>query len=144
VRVVFDTNIFVSAFALPGGRAEEALLRILEGKDTLLVSKPIIDELLAVLARKFSRDREELARLAVFLAEIGELVHPERRIGILDDEADNRILECAIAGQADAIVAGDQAMLKLGKYEDIPIITLRDYLRIGANQANNPISPGRK
>ncbi|MGH8652456.1 MAG: PIN domain-containing protein [Gammaproteobacteria bacterium] len=80
MRVVFDTNIFVSAFVLPGSRAEAALLRVVEGKDHFIVSKPIIDEILAVLARKFSRHREELARLAVFLAEIAELVHPEHKI----------------------------------------------------------------
>lgn len=128
MRVVFDTNIFVSAFVLPGSRAEAALIRVVEGKDRLIVSKPIIDELLAVLARKFSRHREELARLAVFLAEVAELVHPEHKIDILDDDADNRILECAVAGRADMVVTGDRAVLTLGKYEDIPIIALSDYL----------------
>lgn len=98
------------------------------GKDLLIVSKPIIDELLTVLARKFSRDREELARLAYFISELGEVVHPELKIGDLEDEADNRVLECAIAGRAEAIVTGDHAMLKLGKYENVSIITLRDYL----------------
>ncbi|MGH8524458.1 MAG: putative toxin-antitoxin system toxin component, PIN family [Gammaproteobacteria bacterium] len=128
MRVVFDTNIFVSAVALPGSRAEQALLRVVAGKDLLIVSKPIIDELLTVLARKFSRDREELARLAYFISELGEVVHPELKIGDLEDEADNRVLECAIAGRADAIVTGDHAMLKLGKYEKVSITTLRDYL----------------
>ncbi len=70
VRVVFDTNIFVSALILPGSRAEEALARVIEGTDRLILSKPILDELLGVLARKFSRDREELARVAVWLGEL--------------------------------------------------------------------------
>lgn len=44
--------------------------------DRLLLSKPILDELLGVLARKFSRDREELARVAVWLEELAEWVRP--------------------------------------------------------------------
>jgi putative PIN family toxin of toxin-antitoxin system len=93
-----------------------------------LVSKPIIQEVLGVLARKFTRDREELARVAAFLADAGELVAATYRADALTDEADNRILECAVSGKADAIVTGDRAMLRLGQYADISIITLRDFL----------------
>jgi len=71
VKVVFDTNVLVAALVFPGGRGEEALLRIVTERDELILSKPILDELLGVLARKFSRDTEELARVALFLADIG-------------------------------------------------------------------------
>lgn len=77
----------------------------------LAFSKPILDELLSVLARKFARDREELARVAVFLSNLGELVEPAESLEVLADETDNRILECALAAKAQAIVTGDRAML---------------------------------
>ena len=128
MRVVFDTNIFVSALVIPGGRAEEAMLRVIEGRDHLILSKSIIQELLTVLSTKFSRDREELARVAVYLAEFGELVHPRQKVNVLKDQQDNRILECALDGDADVIVTGDQAMLTLGEYKKIKIIKLKDYL----------------
>ena len=67
MKVVFDANVLVSALVFPGGRGEEALSRIIAERDELILSKPILDELLAVLARKFSRDAEELARVALFL-----------------------------------------------------------------------------
>jgi len=129
VRIVFDTNIFVSALVIPGGRATEAITQVTEGKDHLILSKAIIHELLEVLSRKFGRDQEALAHVAVFLAEIGELIHPKHRTAVLDDEPDNRILECAISGHADMIVTGDGAMLKLGNYEGIKIISLGRYLK---------------
>jgi uncharacterized protein len=128
VRAVFDTNILVSALVLPSGRAAEALARIVDGGDRLLLSKPILDELLGVLARKFSRDREELARVAVWLEELAEWVRPTRRITVAADEPDNRVLECASAGRADAIVTGDKALLQLRNFEGVSILTLRDYL----------------
>jgi len=66
VRVVFDTNIYVSAFVLPGSSADRAMQRIFDGHDTLLISKPIFDELLTTLARKFSRDANALSRTALY------------------------------------------------------------------------------
>lgn len=130
MKVVFDTNIFISALVIPGSRAEEAMLRVVEGRDHLIISKAIIRELLTTLSRKFSRDREELAHVAVYLAEIGSTVSPTQQVNVLEDEPDNRILECALAGQADIVVTGDRAMLALGDYRGVKIITLQEYLKL--------------
>jgi putative PIN family toxin of toxin-antitoxin system len=128
VKVVFDTNILVSALVFPGGRAEAALLRIIDEHDRLLLSKSILDELLGVLARKFSRDAEELARTAVLLSELALTVRPRQRLHIVKDDPDNRVLECALAGRADAIVTGDNALLELGEFRGVRVISLREYL----------------
>jgi putative PIN family toxin of toxin-antitoxin system len=128
VRVVFDTDIFVSALVFPGGRAEEALSRVIGARDCLILSKPILDELLSVLARKFSRDPEELARVAVWLGEVAEWVRPARRLCVAAEEADNRVLECALAGGADVVVTGDKGLLELGSIEGVHIVTLNEYL----------------
>lgn len=128
MKVVFDTNVLVSALVFPGGRGEEALLRIVEERDELILSKPILDELLGVLARKFAREAEELARVAVFMGELATMVKPGRRLKLLKDDADNRILECARAGNAKAIITGDKALLALAEYRGVRILTLRDYL----------------
>jgi len=128
MKVVFDTNIFISALVIPGGQAEKAIRRITEGTDTLLISKPIIGEILSVLSRKFSRDSEALSRVAVFLSDLATIVHPAKRIHVLADEADNRVIECAVGGRADAIVTGDKEMLDLKEYLRIRIISLKEYL----------------
>jgi putative PIN family toxin of toxin-antitoxin system len=128
VKVVFDTNILVSALVFPGGRAEAALLRIIEEHDQLLLSKPILDELLGVLARKFSRDVEELARTALLLSELALTVRPRQKLHVVKDEPDNRVLECALAGRADTIVTGDRALLQLGEFRGVRVISLREYL----------------
>lgn len=128
MRVVFDTNILVSALVFPGGRGEEALQRIIEETDDLVLSKPILDELLGVLARKFSRNAEELARVAVFLSTIATFVSPRRRLRVVKDEPDNRVLECALTGRAQAIVTGDGALLALGSFRGVRLLSLHDYL----------------
>jgi putative PIN family toxin of toxin-antitoxin system len=92
------------------------MARIVDSVDELVISKAIIDELLSVLARKFSKNADELARVAVFLTDLASVVRPRRRLQVLADEPDNRILECALTARADAIVTGDSAMLELESF----------------------------
>ena len=128
MRVVFDTNVLVSALVFPGGQGEAALRRIIEETDQLVLSRPILNELLEVLGRKFARDTEELAHVAVFLSELAVVVAPKRRLRVVKDEPDNRILECAVAGRAEVIVTGDKALLALKRYGNIRVRGLRGYL----------------
>ena len=131
MRVVFDTNILVSALVFPGGRGEAALQRIIEEQDDLILSKPILDELLVILARKFSRDAEELARFAVFMSTIATFVSPRRRLRVVKDEPDNRVLECALTGRAQAIITGDHVLLALENFRGVRLLSLREYLDAG-------------
>lgn len=128
MKAVFDTNIFVSALAIPGGQAERAIDLVIDARVNLCISKEIIHEVLGVLAQNFSKGPEELSRTAVFLSELAELVVPRKKLAVLDDEPDNRILECAATGHADVIVTGDRAMLNLKKYQEIRILSLRQFL----------------
>jgi predicted nucleic acid-binding protein len=79
VKVVFDSNIFVSAFTFPGGRAEAAVVAATEGRVELVISKPVVHEVLGVLSRKFDRDAEQLARASVFHSELGTVA--QHKIG---------------------------------------------------------------
>ena len=90
MRVVFDSNIYISALVVPGGQAEQALFRIL-------------DEVLTTLARKFNRDPEALSHTAVMLTELAEVVKPEHAVKVFKDDPDNRVLECAEAGHATVL-----------------------------------------
>jgi putative PIN family toxin of toxin-antitoxin system len=128
MRVVFDTNIFISALVIPGSLAEKAILKVIEGGDILVISRDIINEVLSVLSSKFSRDREALSHVAVMLSELGELVKPIKKVRIFKDEPDNRILECAIHGRADVLVTGDKEILQLREYKGIKMVSLKEYV----------------
>ena len=130
MKGVFDTHIFISAYVIPGSLAEKAILKIIEEEDSLLISKEIIDEVLSVLSSKSGRDREGLSHVAVTLSELAELVKPARRIRLLKDEPDNRILECAMYGEADLLVTGDKEILHLREYKGVKTISLREYLEL--------------
>lgn len=128
MKLVFDTNIFISAIVIPHSKAEKAILKIIEADDSLIISREIINEVLSVLSTKFHRDREAISHVAVYLSDLAQMVKPTKRLRILEDDPDNRILECALCGKADAIVTGDKEMLKLKGFEGIRIISLKEYL----------------
>jgi predicted nucleic acid-binding protein len=62
LRVIFDANIYISAFVIPGSLAEKVILKILRENYTLFISKEIIDEILSVLSKKFDYHKEILSR----------------------------------------------------------------------------------
>ena len=130
MNVVFDTNIFISALVIPNSKAEQAMIKIIEESDTLLLSKEIIGEILSVLSTKFHRDREAISHVAFYLSELARIVKPTRKVRLFKDDPDNRILECAVSGKADVIVTGDKEILNLGEYEGIKIISLKEYMEM--------------
>jgi predicted nucleic acid-binding protein len=66
--------------------------------------------------------------VAVFLTELGEVVHPRKTLNVLRDEPDHRILECTLTAHAKVIVTGDRAMRALGEHKGVRRVTLRAFL----------------
>ena len=66
--------------------------------------------------------------MAVYLSDLSVVVKPRRRFAVLADEPDNRILECAVTGGAEAIVTGDKALLALKNFRKVKLLRLRNYL----------------
>ena len=102
--VTFDTNILVSGFTRPEGRASQAMVNITLRNDDLFISQPIIEELLRVLDNKFNWSAAALDAVSGWIARNCQVVAPVETLSVLADEPDNRILECAAAANADLIV----------------------------------------
>jgi putative PIN family toxin of toxin-antitoxin system len=128
VQVVFDTNIYISAFITPGGRGEVAYLLAVNGKLELFTSVPILTELAGKLQNKFQWDHGHVTDAVRHVAACAKIVKPTKRLAVLADEPDNRILECALEAGAELIVTGDRHLLTLESYEGISIVTLAAFL----------------
>jgi putative PIN family toxin of toxin-antitoxin system len=128
LRLVFDTNVYVSALVIPGSRSDLAFRLALRGTFELVVSREILAELRGKLASKFGLEESELDRVERTILGVAVLVEPEVELGVLEDEPDNRILECAVAAEASAIVTGDRHLLRLKTYEGIGIMSVSDLL----------------
>jgi predicted nucleic acid-binding protein len=63
------------------------------------------------------------------VAAVGSVVRPAVKLAVLADEPDNRILECAVEGNAGLIVTGDRHLLELKQHGAARIVTLVDFLR---------------
>jgi putative PIN family toxin of toxin-antitoxin system len=129
LKVVFDTNIFISAFAIPGGRAEEAYLLGLRRKFTLYSSVPILTETAQKLREKFGWEKNKIIDFLRTTAGVAIIVKPQSHLHLLSDDPDNRILECAEEAKADFIVTGDRHLLSLKHFKSTEIITLSDFLK---------------
>lgn len=130
IRAVFDTNIFVSAFNWKGGNPEKIYRAAREGRFTLLSSPAIIAETARILRNKFFWNEEALLKQIKALARKVEIIDPQQRLSVIEDEPDNRILECAVEGNAQLIVSGDHHLLEIREYNGIPIIKAADLLHI--------------
>ena len=123
IRVVADTNVYISGFVF-GGRISEVLELAQEGKIVLFVSEPILNELEAVLRRKFQWPEEQRRRALGNVLQFTHLILPEISLSAVpEDPADNRILECAVEAEADVLVTGDRHLLKLKRFGGIQIVS---------------------
>lgn len=129
MRVVFDTNIFISAFVIPGGKAEEVYLRVLRGDFDLCSSVAILTETAQKLREKFGWPEYQIVRLLKAISKVATVIKTRPHLHVLADEPDNRILECAVEAAADFIVTGDKHLLTLKNFQDIRIITFPTYLK---------------
>ena len=128
MRVVVDTNVFVSSFF--GGQPREVIDRWKQGEFTLCVSRDLIDEYVEVLNRLglqagLMQELLELWRSGynlVFTAETYPLQV------LKHDPDDNMLFECAVALEAKVIVTGDKAVRRVGRYMDVEVITPAEFL----------------
>ncbi len=129
MRIVFDTNVYISAFAAPGSKSSLALWLAARRSFELVTSPAILAELLGKLAApKFGFAPAKLESAERDVREIARVVEPDIELSVLADEPDNRILECAVAAGASAIVTGDRELLALKNYEGIGIMTVAELL----------------
>ena len=127
--VTADTNVYVSALAF-GGKPLQILEMAAQGLIRLSISDAIIQETIRVLGGKFKWEDPALRELDTTIRSIAEVVEPTLVIDVIEsDPPDNRVLECAAEAKSDYIVSGDRDLLKLGRFRDIPIVRVGEFLK---------------
>ena len=112
IRVVADTNIYISAI-LFGGKPEEIRKLARQGTIEHLVSETILAEITGVLKRKFGWSDWQISEVIKDIRSITTLITPVSALSVIkEDEPDNRVLECAAEGKAQYIVTGDKHHLQ--------------------------------
>jgi uncharacterized protein len=125
LRLVFDTNVYIAAVLNPGGGADSWLRHSMRYE--LYTSPAILEEVRAKLIEKFHLPEARVDRVIEKVTAIAHLVEPQEQIvGVPKDPDDNKILECAVAAEADLIISSDPHLYKLKQFRDIQIKHLSD------------------
>ena len=112
LRLCLDTNVWISAFLTRGGTCEKLVRSPINENLSFIASQPILDEVEVVLSRKFRIPNEVVENRIRYIVRNSLLVTPEEHLVVVKScEADNRILECAMAGRASYLVTGDRSHL---------------------------------
>ena len=128
VKVVLDTNVFVSSFF--GGNPRKIIDPWKTGGIVICLSEEILEEYLRVLGR-LRVSAPALAEL-LNLFKIGENIvfaeTPEKVEIVPEDSTDDKFIGCALSAGAEFIVSGDQHLLKLGKFRGVRIVSPARFL----------------
>jgi putative PIN family toxin of toxin-antitoxin system len=136
VSAVVDTNVLVSGLVAPAGQPRQILDAWLEEGFTLVTSLYLVEELAHVLAypriaKRLRLNEAELGALLAALLSRAHVVPGQLHLpGVTRDPKDDAVVACAVEGEADYIVSGDQDLLTLGKYRGIQIVTPREFTEI--------------
>jgi putative PIN family toxin of toxin-antitoxin system len=126
VRVVFDTNVLISALVF-GGLPRALLIRVFRGEVTLVTSSVLLNELEEVLVVRFAHDASLARTVRAEIELLAEVVEARELARVARDRDDDAVLAAAIAGKASAIVTGDRDLLVLVEHEGFRIVTPRDF-----------------
>ncbi len=141
LRVVLDTNIFVSSLLVKVGVPAQVLDAWRARRYMLVISQAIMAEIHATLnyghiRRKYNITDEDVEQLMALIQQDALFVVGAANVAgaIPADPSDEKILACALDGRADLVVRGNLHLLDLGQYRGISIVNARQFLaRLAAN-----------
>ena len=131
-RAVFDTNVYISIFAFPekplGSLLDLAVVRAIH----LFVCPFILEEFRRVAESKFCFNEEQTNFFEDRILEAAKLIHPSEKVTVIEaHDEDNRILECAVASEADYLVSGDRRhLIPLKRFRGTTVVTPAEFLRL--------------
>jgi len=129
IKVVIDTNVFISAL-VSGGNALEIIRLFLKGDIEVYLSPFIITEVTSILREKFLWEEAKIEKLLQLIRSKAKEVYPQVKVSIIKSkDDDNHILECALASKVDYLISGDKRhILPLKEFKGIRILSVSEFL----------------
>lgn len=127
MKIVVDTNVMISGIFF-GGFPQKVLRAIVLNEVTACATTEIIDEYEEIIERMIQKKQGHLnANILTPVLQNLELIETKSIVDICRDPDDNKFLGCAKDAKALYIVSGDTDLLVLENYEDIDIITAKEF-----------------
>lgn len=127
MKIVVDTNVLISGVFF-GGYPRKILSSIVNKEITACATAEIVVEYEEIVQEMIERKQGHINReILAPLIQAMEIIEPTSHIEICRDPDDDKFLECAKDSRALYIVSGDKDLLVLKKYENIQIITAKEF-----------------
>lgn len=132
MRVIFDTNVFVSGIFWQGNFCSQLIDKWINKRFELVISKEILDELIKTLKSfKIQMPDEMIVEWTNIILRNSIIVEPKIRLDVIKEDADdNKFLEAGVTGDVNFIISQDKHLLNLKKYEGIEIISPEEAVRV--------------
>ena len=133
MKVTLDTNVLIST-TFWYGDSNKIIERVERKEIEMVLSGEIIEEFAKVLEYKDIKEKVkginiEMNRVIEKIFSLSTIVYPNEKLDVVkDDPDDNKVLECAKAGNVDFIVTSDNHLLKLKDFERIRIMTPKEFM----------------
>ena len=137
MRIVLDTNVFISSFF--GGNPRKIIDLWAAGKITLCFSREIVEEYIEVLERLGLQEEEGLGALLKLLARGHSCLFTAKTptLKIVEaDPDDDKFIACAVALEAQWVISGDKQLTAIKEYMRIKIVTPRQFVDQFSNTSN--------
>ena len=127
MKIVIDTNVVISGTFF-GGYPQSILRAVVEGKVLASATTEIVDEYMEITERMLQRGQGRIRKEILFpFMEKLHLIEPHSDIHVSRDPDDDKFISCANDAKALYSVSGDTDLLVLGRYENIEIITAKEF-----------------
>jgi len=128
IKVVLDTNVFISALFWKGA-PYEILKKVLEGAILNSISPQILKEIKEKLLYKFKLPPEKVREFLEIIIFNSQIVYPKKKLNVVKkDPSDNKVIECVLEAGASFVISGDKHLLEIKEYKGIKIITPNKFL----------------
>ena len=120
MKVVLDTNVLIDGFKDEFSYEKRIIDEVRKGNLEAFANKQTLREN-QFIASKIIRQEEYKKELGELYAQINWVENP-RRVRVVSDREDNKILESAVEAHAEYLVTSDKALLEIGRYKKVSIV----------------------
>jgi putative PIN family toxin of toxin-antitoxin system len=127
MKIVIDTNVFISGVFF-GGYPRKILGAIVHGLLSATATTEIVDEYVEIVQEMIERKQGHLSLdILIPLIEKMEIIESVTHVSICRDPDDDKFIGCAKDANALYIVSGDKDLLVLKQFENIQIVTAKEF-----------------
>ena len=127
-KIVIDTNNLISALGWEGN-SRDLLRKAIDKEYELIISIKQLEELKNVLDYpKFRFSEDQKRKFLEIIFKIAAVIKTKLKLDACVDKKDNMLLECAVEGKADYLISGDDHLLRLKKFRNARIVSVKEFL----------------